>query len=268
MITKRDNENLRLREQRDQQAAELNERKHRDMNKLHSFNEIKSLLDSRTASIKLLGFTHALLTATHFTGTDSNSGVGINTYEDAYSGARRRSRSYDFLFQELWRGCLVCRRPEETFGVCSSIVTLILSDAYVRHVVVMLKSVLRRLEIVVLGIQKSGGSWPPRRSNSTSTNLASEIASPLYHLMLKHFQTNSSRKRLKFKDFSCSTSNTNKLVTFNPAQVSCSRCRFFLGRIVTVHRAGEVICCLGSARPSSEEQSLRSFCHGGKGLKE
>lgn len=141
-------------------------------------------------------------------------------------------------------------------------------DAYVRHIVVILKNVSRRSEIVVLRRQKSGDSSLPRRSNSTSTDPSSEIPSPLYHPMLKHCQTNSSRRRPRFKDFSCSISNTNKLVTFNPMQTSYSRCRLFLGRIIVVHRVGEVICCLGSAGPPSEEQSPRSFCHGGKALKE
>ncbi|KAF7792349.1 hypothetical protein EIP86_003385 [Pleurotus ostreatoroseus] len=53
-LTKRDNENLRLREQRDQLMAELNERKHREGVKLQSTGELKALLDSRSERIKAL----------------------------------------------------------------------------------------------------------------------------------------------------------------------------------------------------------------------
>jgi E3 ubiquitin-protein ligase BRE1 len=49
MLAKRDNENARLREQREQQAAELNERKHKDSVKLASLQELKTLVDSRSA---------------------------------------------------------------------------------------------------------------------------------------------------------------------------------------------------------------------------
>jgi len=48
MLSKRDNENARLREQREQQAAELNERKHKDSVKLASLQELKTLVDSRS----------------------------------------------------------------------------------------------------------------------------------------------------------------------------------------------------------------------------
>jgi hypothetical protein len=50
MITKRDVENARLRDQREQQAAELNERKHKDNVKLASLQELKALAESRSAS--------------------------------------------------------------------------------------------------------------------------------------------------------------------------------------------------------------------------
>lgn len=50
MLTKRDNENLRLREQRDQQLSELNERKHKDHIKIASLNEFKALAETRSAS--------------------------------------------------------------------------------------------------------------------------------------------------------------------------------------------------------------------------
>ena len=49
MLAKRDNENARLREQREQQTAELNERKHKDSVKLASLQELKTLVDSRSA---------------------------------------------------------------------------------------------------------------------------------------------------------------------------------------------------------------------------
>ncbi|KII92834.1 hypothetical protein PLICRDRAFT_51174 [Plicaturopsis crispa FD-325 SS-3] len=47
LLAKRDNENLRLREQRDQQGAELNERKQKDSIKMASMQEWKILADSR-----------------------------------------------------------------------------------------------------------------------------------------------------------------------------------------------------------------------------
>jgi E3 ubiquitin-protein ligase BRE1 len=50
MVSKRDVENARLRDQREQQAAELNERKHKENVKLASLQELKSLADSRSAS--------------------------------------------------------------------------------------------------------------------------------------------------------------------------------------------------------------------------
>jgi len=48
MLTKRDAENARLRDQREQQAAELNERKHKDNVKCASLHEWKALADSRS----------------------------------------------------------------------------------------------------------------------------------------------------------------------------------------------------------------------------
>ncbi|KIK09930.1 hypothetical protein K443DRAFT_671248 [Laccaria amethystina LaAM-08-1] len=54
MLAKRDNENARLREQREQQAAELNERKHKDSVKLASLQELKTLVDSRSERILVL----------------------------------------------------------------------------------------------------------------------------------------------------------------------------------------------------------------------
>ncbi|OBZ67158.1 E3 ubiquitin-protein ligase BRE1 [Grifola frondosa] len=54
MLTKRDNENLRLREQRDQQLSELNERKQKDSVKLASAHEHKALAESRLERINVL----------------------------------------------------------------------------------------------------------------------------------------------------------------------------------------------------------------------
>lgn len=51
MVVKRDNENARLREQRDQMSAELHERKQRDGSRTHALNECKTLLESRSASL-------------------------------------------------------------------------------------------------------------------------------------------------------------------------------------------------------------------------
>lgn len=54
MLSKRNDENTRLREQRDQQQAELSERKHRDQVKLNSLHEYKHLAESRAERIKSL----------------------------------------------------------------------------------------------------------------------------------------------------------------------------------------------------------------------
>lgn len=51
MLQKRDAENARLREQRDQQAAELVERRHKDAVKTSSLEQLKLLVDSRSASL-------------------------------------------------------------------------------------------------------------------------------------------------------------------------------------------------------------------------
>jgi len=51
MLQKRDAENARLREQRDQQAAELVERRHKDTVKASSLEQLKLLVDSRSVSV-------------------------------------------------------------------------------------------------------------------------------------------------------------------------------------------------------------------------
>jgi E3 ubiquitin-protein ligase BRE1 len=54
MLSKRDLENARLREQREQQSAELNERKQRDAVKFASIQEYKSLLESNSVNFNIL----------------------------------------------------------------------------------------------------------------------------------------------------------------------------------------------------------------------
>ncbi|KAF9010533.1 BRE1 E3 ubiquitin ligase-domain-containing protein [Cyathus striatus] len=54
MLSKRDAENARLREQREQQAAELNERRQKDKDKLASTKELKTLVESRSDRIAAL----------------------------------------------------------------------------------------------------------------------------------------------------------------------------------------------------------------------
>lgn len=61
MLSKRDLENARLREQREQQSAELNERKQRDAVKFASIQEYKSLLESNSVNFNIL-----LLSTTSF----------------------------------------------------------------------------------------------------------------------------------------------------------------------------------------------------------
>jgi hypothetical protein len=50
LVERRDKDLVRLREQRDQQMAELNERKQKDAVKLASLEELKTLADSRLVS--------------------------------------------------------------------------------------------------------------------------------------------------------------------------------------------------------------------------
>jgi E3 ubiquitin-protein ligase BRE1 len=54
MLAKRDSENARLREQREQQSAELNERKQKDAIKFASIQEYKSLLESNSVNFAFL----------------------------------------------------------------------------------------------------------------------------------------------------------------------------------------------------------------------
>lgn len=56
MVVKRDSENARLREQREQQSAELNERKHKDAVKYASIQEYKSLLESNSVKLNFISF--------------------------------------------------------------------------------------------------------------------------------------------------------------------------------------------------------------------
>jgi len=56
MLAKRDSENARLREQREQQSAELNERKQKDAVKYASIQEYKSLLESNSVNFKFIYF--------------------------------------------------------------------------------------------------------------------------------------------------------------------------------------------------------------------
>jgi hypothetical protein len=62
MISKRDTDSLRLRDQRDQQAAEINERKQRDALKCQSLEQLKDLAESRSASQLILPVAKAPLT--------------------------------------------------------------------------------------------------------------------------------------------------------------------------------------------------------------
>lgn len=54
MVVKRDNEIARLREQRDQQLSELNERRQKDSVKQHSLNEYKTLAETRSVSLSII----------------------------------------------------------------------------------------------------------------------------------------------------------------------------------------------------------------------
>ena len=52
-LGRKEAETLRLRDQREQQTSELNERKHKDSVKLASLNELKALSTARSVSIHI-----------------------------------------------------------------------------------------------------------------------------------------------------------------------------------------------------------------------
>ncbi|EGN99683.1 hypothetical protein SERLA73DRAFT_167589 [Serpula lacrymans var. lacrymans S7.3] len=54
MLAKRDSDNVRLRDQREQHAAEISERKHKDSVKMTSYQELKTLSESRLERIRVL----------------------------------------------------------------------------------------------------------------------------------------------------------------------------------------------------------------------
>ena len=88
MLSKRDNENARLREQRDQQLSELNERRQKETVKLASVNEFKSLAESRGARL-FHSPTDIVLTFMPSLGT--NQRARIRAYATQVpSGGRRR----------------------------------------------------------------------------------------------------------------------------------------------------------------------------------
>ena len=72
MLSKRDLENARLREQREQQSAELNERKQKDAVKLASIQEYKSLLESNSVNLSIICFLLCRAHLSFFSGTHTN----------------------------------------------------------------------------------------------------------------------------------------------------------------------------------------------------
>ena len=76
MLAKRDLENARLREQREQQSAELNERKQKEAVKFASIQEYKSLLESNSVNFNiiccLLCQVHLSFFLSFFSGTHTN----------------------------------------------------------------------------------------------------------------------------------------------------------------------------------------------------
>jgi E3 ubiquitin-protein ligase BRE1 len=81
MLAKRDSENLRLREQRDQQMSELMERKQKEAIKLTSMQELKSLSESRSVSYALIVLFAFFCSWTH-----------VNLYRSELLYFNRRSR--------------------------------------------------------------------------------------------------------------------------------------------------------------------------------
>ena len=86
MVVKRDNENSRLREQREQILSELNERKQKDMIKIHSVNELKALVDSRSVRPPFLHPPVCLTNSEVSLGAYQGSGVGTHSIEDTPCG--------------------------------------------------------------------------------------------------------------------------------------------------------------------------------------
>jgi E3 ubiquitin-protein ligase BRE1 len=91
MISKRDVENARLRDQREQQAAELNERKHKENVKLASLQELKALAESRSASDLNLHNTAAI--DVQKIGTHLGVGVGTSSTQGSTCSQYRQRRS-------------------------------------------------------------------------------------------------------------------------------------------------------------------------------
>ena len=116
MLSKRDAENARLREQRDQQLSELNERKQKEHVKLSSLNEFKSLAESREVSF-FIAFTNGSLTF-GIAGAHQCPGVGTLEAEDASSGGCRRRGLDDILLQQPFRRCII--RRESSGATCVS----------------------------------------------------------------------------------------------------------------------------------------------------
>lgn len=66
MVAKRDAENTRLREQRDQQIAEITERRHKESIKIASAQEIRTMAESRSASLSHTTLSLSFLTLNPF----------------------------------------------------------------------------------------------------------------------------------------------------------------------------------------------------------
>jgi hypothetical protein len=77
MLSKRDLENARLREQREQQSAELNERKQRDAVKFASIQEYKSLLESN--SVNSISYAVYFAKLIFFSGPHTNITIRIKS---------------------------------------------------------------------------------------------------------------------------------------------------------------------------------------------
>lgn len=104
MLVKRDNEIARLREQRDQQLSELNERKQKDSVKLHSLNEYKTLAETRSVSTRARTRLRTLILD-----VGTNKSFVVRSSPPSYSSRCpvRRCRLDEFLVQLRRRGGFV-----------------------------------------------------------------------------------------------------------------------------------------------------------------
>lgn len=97
-LTRKETENIRLRDQREQQTSEMNERKHKESVKIASLNEMRSLAESRSVSVgEVILVGSRLMFVCDTTGSNNCVGVGTQETQGATRCQHRQRRSIDIL---------------------------------------------------------------------------------------------------------------------------------------------------------------------------